>query len=145
MPGRVAISTISSAPNRFGLDVLGEDVGIDISPGGAHGSYSGFHRFRQRVAKQAGIVLDEMEGFGNRDEGTPGTKKWQEGDPIVHLLNHSDCDGILTPQQCRECAPRLRELIKDWDIQNDYDARSALSLIEGMETAANKNINMEFH
>jgi hypothetical protein len=113
-------------------------MGIDIYPGGAHWSYSGFHAFRKALAQEVGIDLDEMVGFGG-ETPWPNSKK----EPIVHLLNHSDCDGKMTPKQCRACAPRLRELISKWDIA-DYSTSSALKLVGGMEVAAKNDEPLVF-
>jgi len=100
-------------------------MGIDFSHGTAHWSYSGFMEFRNKLANQIAINLNEMEGFD-------GHEKWNmESDPIMMLLNHSDCDGELTAEQCRVIAPRLKELIADWE-----DNCSALELAESMEEAA---------
>jgi hypothetical protein len=127
---------------RSGYNNLrGEDeeliVGIDISPGGAHWSYSGFHRFRERIASYAGLFLNDMNGFG-------GGKEWPGTDPIEILLNHSDCDGIISPEDCAKIAPRLREIIKEWDIE-EHDSGSAMKLVAGMEEAAVGGFDMEFH
>jgi hypothetical protein len=62
-------------------------------------------------------------------------------DPILPLLNHSDCDGHLTPEECKAVAPRLRELIPQLD---DWDRSQAAKLCEGMEAAATAGENLEF-
>lgn len=112
-------------------------MGLDFSHCDAHWSYSGFHRFRCKLAKEIGIDLDSMKGFG-------GKISWDKiKDPIKPLLNHSDCDGELTSEECREVAPRLRELVKDWP-DDDYDKQKALELADGMEFAAIMNENLEF-
>lgn len=88
-----------------------------------------------------------MEGFG-------GGKSW-DGlvDPIVPLLYQSDCDGILTPEECATIAPRLRELVENWSDHwtmehgkqiINYDKENALKLAMGMEKAAASNENLEF-
>jgi xanthine dehydrogenase molybdopterin-binding subunit B len=111
-------------------------MGIDFSHGGAHWGYGGFYRFRQCVADEIGINLDEMEGFG-------GTTPWKGiRDPICFLLNHSDCDGHLTVKQCQVVSPRLRELVAKWP--DDYDRQNALRLADGMDEAAKKGRPLEF-
>lgn len=69
-------------------------------------SYTGFGEFRRRLAAHIGIELDAMDGFG-------GTQEWPDpkDEPLVHLLNHSDCDGSLKYEACSALAPRLRELV----------------------------------
>ena len=39
-------------------------MGIDFHPGSASWSYSGFNRFRERLAEKIDIDLSTMEGFG---------------------------------------------------------------------------------
>lgn len=60
----------------------------------AHWSYSGFHRFRQRLAAEIGIELEEMQGFG-------GDKEWDEKQPLTPLLTHSDCEALPWVNQDR--------------------------------------------
>jgi hypothetical protein len=117
-------------------------MGIDFSHCDAHWAYSGFHRFRVRLALEVGIILDSMAGF----DSTPA-KSWDDieakDDPIVPLLNHSDCDGVLSPEECRSIAPRLRELVRNWPAE-DYDRYQAEMLAEGMDSAAEEGVALEF-
>ncbi|MNS40516.1 hypothetical protein D3C72_728320 [compost metagenome] len=70
--------------------------------------------------------------------------KWSAvKDDIVPLLNHSDCDGELTPDECRKVGPRLIELVSQWD-DDDRDKINALLLYEGMKEAAERNESLEF-
>ena len=111
-------------------------MGIDFSRGNAHWSYGGFNSFRHRLAECIGIDLDDMLGFG-------GDIQWDTvNDPIEPLLNHSDCDGVLTAEQCLTVAPRLAELVKDWP--DDYDKSHALELVEGMKEAIEDDADIEF-
>lgn len=112
-------------------------MGLDFSHCEARWSYSGFGRFRRRLAKQIGINLDDMYGFG-------GEREWDTvNDPIKPLLDHSDCDGVLTPEECKLVYPRLEELIRDWDDE-DYDKQQALELIEGMKYCIELDEDLEF-
>lgn len=116
-------------------------MGLDFSPGCASWSYSGFHRFRTRLAAEIGVYLDEMEGFG-------GGKSWDDiHDAIVPLLAHSDCDGHLSPKVCATVAPRLQELVANWDDDDPeywYDKKQALGLADGMLECAKKNQRLVF-
>jgi hypothetical protein len=104
-------------------------MGIDFSHGDAHWSYGGFNRFRSRVASMAGFDLGDMIGFG-------GSTSWDAvTDAIKDLLDHSDCVGELTPEQCKTIAPRLREIVQAWPDDN-YDKHQALKLADGMDEAA---------
>lgn len=90
-------------------------------------------------------------------------RSWDEiDDPIVPLLHHSDCDGHLTPEECAQVAPRLREIVTVWPDRvqsyveldgvgkvpgpwfDNYDKVQALRLVEGMEKAAAANENLRF-
>lgn len=119
-------------------------MGIAFSHCEASWSYSGFHSFRRRLAGAVAIELMKMEGFSENGNGN----SWKAiVDPIVDLLHHSDCDGILTPEQCKKIAPRLRQIVECWDdtrIDIGYDKRQALELAEGMEKAASLNENLIF-
>lgn len=112
-------------------------MGINFSHGGASWSYSGFSRARHQLAIAVGVNLDEMIGFG-------GTKEWPDSDtlPLVYLLHHSDCDGDLSPDQCRVVAPALRKVVESWF--DHYDRQMFLRLADGMEEAAKENVPLEF-
>ena len=115
-------------------------MGIDFSHCDAHWSYGGFMRFRIKVAAAIGIDLDTMAGFN-------GTNSWDAiKDPIVLLLDHSDCDGELTPDECAQIAPRLQEIIASWDDDElyGYDKDNAQLLIEGMLDCAISGENLRF-
>ena len=55
-------------------------------------------------------------------------------------LNHSDCEGDLSPEECRQVAPRLRELVKSWpddeESERGWDKRAALELAGDMDACA---------
>ena len=112
-------------------------MGLDV--GKARWSYSGFGEFRHRLCEQLGIKLSAMRGFGGE---TPWALYADE--PLVPLLDHSDCDGELTPEQCATVAPRLRELVDAWE-EDDYDRIHAIRLTESMEECAANNEPLEFH
>lgn len=75
--------------------------------------------------------------------GCGGETAWDKvADPIKPLLNHSDCEGHLTPEECAAVAPRLRELVDGWE--GDFDKYRALELARGMEAAAAAGELLEF-
>src|SRR5688572_2354041 len=107
-------------------------------------SYTGFHVFRKRLAESIGLHYEEMEGFG-------GSTPWgtADRDDLFPLLNHSDCDGELSPSECATVAPRLREVIAGWkvglgDIGHDYDRRTGLALADMMDKCAKRNKPLVF-
>jgi len=114
-------------------------MGLDFSHTEASWSYSGFMRFRTRLAKEIGINLREMRGLGDS-----GVLSWDKIiDPIKPLLDHSDCEDDLSPNECMKIAPRMRELVSDWD-DDDYDKIQALLLADGMELAGSRNESLQF-
>jgi hypothetical protein len=112
-------------------------MGIDFSHSGAHWAYSGFNRARTRLAATLGFRLDDMIGFG-------GSRAWPDADgsPLVHLLDHSDCDGELTVAQCKVVAPALRKAVERWP--DDYDKKMFLKLADGMDEAAKEGEPLRF-
>jgi len=100
-------------------------MGLDFSHCPTHWTYHGFHDFRIRLAKLIGVDF-EKDDTTNLD------------DPIAPLLNHSDCDGELSPEECRLVAPRLRELAYAWS-PDDPDRQSAFEMAVGMQLAAAEN------
>ena len=106
-------------------------MGLDFTHGDAHWAYGGFHRFRERLAEHEGFDLNAMVGFKSQ-----GGRPWDEvTTDLKPLLNHSDCDGVLTPAECAQVAPRLAKVIAAWDA-DEYDRRHAEALIEAMEGCA---------
>lgn len=104
-------------------------MGLDFSHGGASWSYGGFHRFRTKLAKEVGI--DDFDSIISTDD-----KRFLKisEDPIYYLLSHSDCDGIIKSTHLRIVSKRLGDLISKWP-EDDYDKKTALKLIEGMNDA----------
>ena len=145
-------------------------MGLDFSHCEAHWGYTAFALFRVKLAAEAGIDLHCMDGFAfgpsgeafepltiSGDSGEsgrmPGFDKYIGHQPVISwesikddikpLLDHSDCDGELTPDECRRIAPRLRELVSTWP-DDDRDKAKALELANGMDMAANANENLKF-
>lgn len=109
-------------------------MGVQFSHCKLSWSYSRFMGLRRKLAEAIGINLVEMSGFG-------GDRPWGPvRDPIQPLLTHSDCDGELSPQDCRTVSARLRELVNTWE-----NPRCALLLAEAMETAAAVNQPLLFN
>jgi hypothetical protein len=120
-------------------------MGISFSHCEATWSYTGFHDFRDRIMWQVfGAPLDSMRGHG-------GEFPWESlpDDPIKILLDHSDCDGHFSPEDCTRLAPRLKEIIQKWtddpeDVEEGYDKRMALRLVGGCLMAALKGETLLF-
>ena len=89
----------------------------------------------KKLAEFIGLNLDDMDGFG-------GTQSWSGlEDPIVFLLNHSDCDGIMTPTICKTVANRLMDFMDELD---EYDQEHTSRLISLMTECYEKGVDLIF-
>jgi hypothetical protein len=98
----------------------------------ARWAYSGFNRFRNRLTEQVfGFTYDALLESGI------GSKMWAQvaEHPLYPLLNHSDCDGDLSPEDCHKVGMALRGIVAAWD-DDDYDKEQALRLASMMEMCA---------
>lgn len=93
-------------------------------------SYGGFNRFRQKLYEEIG-GLDLQHGFATH------FLEYKDN-PIIPLLDHSDCDGILTKEQCILVAPQLEEFVMRWPVE-DYDRIIGLRLVKMMELCEQGN------
>jgi hypothetical protein len=125
-------------------------MGVDI--GQAHWAYGSFHRFRTRLALAEGFDLNQMEGF-QRPIGECARNSWQDedGNDITVLrpfLDHSDCDGELTWQECQLVVDRLEEIINEWakepDSELDFHISEARVLIAEMRACIETKESLEF-
>ncbi|MEU0665710.1 hypothetical protein ABZ508_26490 [Streptomyces lavendulocolor] len=123
-------------------------MGLDFTHTDAHWSYTGFGRFRQALALHEGFELKTMVGYG-------GDREWSTVDtPLKPLLDHSDCDGELTPEDCATVAPRLREVVdflwpadtSTWQLNPEacINRQNGLLLADGMDNAAQSGEHLEF-
>jgi hypothetical protein len=110
-----------------------------IMPQAPRWSYGGFGRFRIRVAADIGLDLPDMEGFG-------GARSWEDVEhPLVPFLNHSDCDGDLSPAECATVSPALREIVKAWpESPTEYDRPAALALCDYMDACVKADRKLIF-
>ena len=112
-------------------------MGLDTTHGCWHGSYSSFAQFRQELALLVGIKLDEMDGFG-------GPRPWPDRatEPLVILLDHSDCDGAIAIGDLQPLAERLAALGKD--LPDGWLRDKALGFAAGLEFARAQGEEVEF-
>ena len=87
-------------------------MGLNCTHGCYDGPYSHFNNFRRWVALQIGLHLDSMEGFGG-DISFDITNH-----PIKPLLNHSDCDGKLTPDESRSIIEGAQMILNEIDVSD---------------------------
>jgi pimeloyl-ACP methyl ester carboxylesterase len=120
-------------------------MGLDTSHDCWHGSYGSFNRWRAVLCQVAGLgSLQDYLGFG-------GSKEWpsKKDEPLVILLNHSDCDGKIYVRDLLPLANRLQELL-DANVlkDNNYwcgNAVYAKTFIKGLRKAAKAKEPVDFH
>lgn len=129
-------------------------MGLDTSHDAWHGPYGSFMDWRIWLAWQIDINLREMEGYGGGERPFSTVSH-----DIVPLLSHSDCDGELTPDECRRVAKGLREVLLNFEnnrtlftelgFQNTGDVHFYLQATErfiaACDLAASKNESIDFH
>jgi hypothetical protein len=146
-------------------------MGLDTSHDCWSGPYSAFMRWRHNIAKVAGFPpIDIMEGF-YKPEILPLSGiykedslireylqrgelplKWENqlGDTrLIPLLTHSDCDGEISPEDCKIILAGLEELLPKLSNENsksdnpraDYDGtyNATVRFISGLKDAISKN------
>jgi hypothetical protein len=116
-------------------------MGLDTTHNCWNGSYSRFSRFRKALANEIGINLSEYDGFG-------GTKSWDTlNHGIKPLLNHSDCDGILTVEECKSIITGLNEILAGLDkssIEEQHFIDQIIQIRDGCIDAVENNEIVEF-
>lgn len=141
-------------------------MGLDCTHGAFNGAYSAFNRLRQAVCKAAG---GRYPFFSDADRAyleTIGTYavdngRWYVPDEIIIeawpglyvFLSHSDCDGEISPEDCRKVAldlERLLDKVSDEPAGGHLDAAGGYKacvrkFIAGCRLAAAHGEALEFH
>ena len=96
-------------------------MGLDTSHDCWHGAYGAFTRWRDKLAEVAGYQLAKLDGDYREtvliDWGHIEDKNYQgdwdaiPADPLILLIAHSDCDGVIHPEHAGPLADRLTELL----------------------------------
>lgn len=123
-------------------------MGLTTSHGCWDGAYSTFGQFRTILAAYAGIDLNKMEGFGG---SIPFPSR--EDEPLVILLDHSDCDGVIEFKETKILANRMDEILtiaekddsKILGLGVDYFIKKLDTFIDGLLTAHAKGEDVDFH
>lgn len=121
-------------------------MGLDTSHNCWHGSYSSFRSWREAVARAA--EYDELSSY----HGYGGKRIWPEGDVLVTLLNHSDCDGIILHRLTGALADRLEILLPKIREQDVPVVPAFLSnvarteqFVTGLRLASKRGEDVKFH
>ena len=102
-------------------------MGLDTSHGCWHGAYSAFGRWRETIAQVAGYKMMDptpeeqnqghyrpyvaIEWSGVTADNLAGEWSRTPPDPLVVLIAHYDCEGVIHPKQGIALAHRLSELL----------------------------------
>jgi len=118
-------------------------MGLNCTHGCWDGPYSYFNTFREWIAKQVGIDLRSMLGFKEGGGGIP----WDGFDhPIIPLLNHSDCDGELTIEECHSIIKGAYEILEKIPTGEYNEFADALyKFATGCESAVELNEHVNFY
>lgn len=116
-------------------------MGLNCSHGAYDGSYTGFNNLRRAVSKAAGgsypphkdKTLDKWKWYVDEKY----SKETHPG--LYEFLNHSDCDGEISPESCVVVANDLDALLPLIEGQERL-----LKFIDGCRLAANQNEPLEF-
>lgn len=110
-------------------------MGLDTTHDAFHGSYGSFDKMRYWLASQINIDLDEYYGYG------PGEKKIESiQHEIMPLLNHSDCDGQLSPDECKKIASGIKKILDEvpYDDSPYSNYQMSLRFMHGCLAASKK-------
>lgn len=131
-------------------------MGLDTSHDCWHGSYGSFSRWRAALATAAGYGL-ETSTTGLELPALPWDSfpagnyqgEWETApaDPLLYLFVHSDCDGVIHPEQGLALARRLGELLPELDPEREYPcyAEKTVQFIAGLAEAAEAGEDVDFH
>lgn len=137
-------------------------MGLDTTHDAWHGAYSAFTRWRNQIAEVAGYDVERVKykdgwesstimiDWGHLPDGTlMGDWEKTPEDPLLILIAHSDCEGVIHPAQAGPLADRLEELIplldEDWGgghIGNGREKTQAF--VDGLRAAVEADEDLEF-
>lgn len=150
-------------------------MGLDTSHNAWHGPYSSFNTWRREIAKCIGIPLDLMQGFWPEESQTgfmhplglvismtnyDAAKVQLDGhiknfplkwsaftpNPLHELLYHSDCDGEIEWEKCRDIANELEKLLPLLpDHPTGFFHDKTKQFIAGCRLAFSRKENIDFH
>lgn len=121
-------------------------MGLKCSHGAFLGSYSSFFRFRCAICRAIGIDENSWASCSDDWSFPPGYSP--ESHPgLWELLNHSDCEGEISPELCGAIAEELLDtvlpsLVESGDGEELFDggyAKICFEFIRGCRSAANHN------
>ena len=128
-------------------------MGLDTSHDCWHGPYSAFTRWRNEVARAAGYqVGPNRDGFATVliDWDQFPMKNYQgewdkvPDDPLILLIAHSDCDGVIYPEHAALLADRLTELLPLLKDSHHVYRQKTEQFIRGLRSASERGEKILF-
>lgn len=137
-------------------------VGLDVSHGCWQGAYSAFNRWRCKISELAGY------GYHIYDSDKTPSFDWSSvpyssihgewdvppKDPILVLLAHSDCDGVIKAEHTGPLADRLESLLPLLPEGNEFEdggghignwRDKTQQFIDGLRQASELQEDVEFY
>jgi hypothetical protein len=132
-------------------------MGLDCSHDCFHGAYSSFNRWRNEIARIAGYEFEEYDGIqapvldwdNLTQKNVEGEWDKTPDEPLLVLFAHSDCDGVIHPEQAKALADRLDAVKhklpkkKDWGHIGSWQ-ETTQKFIDGLLLAAENGEDVEF-
>lgn len=134
-------------------------MGLDCSHDVWHGPYGAFTRWRNAIAEMAGYCVWDVKlpdgiifptiilHWGSiTDENLNG--EWQKtpDDPLIVLFAHSDCEGIIKPEQGKPLADALEKLLSHPDMKNNQNVENVTKIfVKGLRSAYKNKEDVEFY
>lgn len=143
-------------------------MGLNVSHDAWTGAYGAFGRWRQHLAEVAGYAVAKVQWLpadawdGPRDTVlidwghiTKANRQgeWTEAerpkDPLIYLIAHSDCDGVIHPVEAALLADRLQELLPLLDESKSGGHIQSMrqktgQFIAGLRDAVSRDETVEF-
>ena len=114
-------------------------MGLDTTHNAWHGPYSSFNRFREALMlAYNGTNLKDYSGYG----GNLSIENI-EHKGLYEFFNHSDCDGDISPENCKLVADGLTEILPK--LTTEYDIMRCKEFIDGCLLAYINDEVLEFH
>lgn len=128
-------------------------MGLDISHDCWNGAYSGFNTFREALHDAIGITWahlpyrdmtpKQIDGYW---DGVLPTFPDGHHDPLLYLLIHQDCEGVLELEYLEPLRNRLIELVPAIEATgDDYVINHLHQFIKGLGKAIKRGEDVEFH
>ena len=134
-------------------------MGLDTSYDAWSGSYGAFNGWRYKIAEIAGYEMQMDDGFNQplidwtdiTHANLQGIWDTTPKDPLIVLIAHSDCDGVIKPEQAKPLLDRLEKLLPD--IKNAasdhtveyYYFKKTKQFIAGLKQAIKNGEDIEFY